>query len=68
MHSTTGNMLNVTVYVYLFTTLYQFINIDLGSQCIEQVFEVCAVRLSHSPLILPVCQYTDPHQEILIPL
>jgi exonuclease III len=33
---------------------YQFINMDLDSYCIEQDFEVCAIRLSHSPVNLCV--------------
>jgi hypothetical protein len=36
------------------------------SHCIEQYFEVCAIRLSYSSVNLWVCQYIDSRKEILI--
>jgi hypothetical protein len=45
---------------------YQFINVDLHSHCIEQDFEVCAIRLIHSPVNLCVLSEYNPRQEILI--
>jgi hypothetical protein len=39
------------------------INMDLDSHCIEQDFEVCAIRLSHSPVKLCVLSvYRSPSE------
>jgi hypothetical protein len=53
-----GNILNVVGYVH---KSYQFVNIDLDRHCIEQDFEVCAIKLSNSPINLCVLSlYRSP--------
>jgi endonuclease/exonuclease/phosphatase family metal-dependent hydrolase len=60
VHTIVGNILNVMVYVYSHKS-YHFVNTHLDSHCIEQDFEVCAIKLSNSPINLCVLSlYRSP--------